>query len=363
MSQPPLISVCLPVFNGEKFLSFAIESVLAQTHGNFELLVADDGSSDSSRQIAESYAARDKRIVFWTNEKRLGLFENYNETIRRARGHFIKTYAQDDLLEPQALEKMLDPFQKHKNIALVTSARRVIDQSGAELRLVKPFPRSLSVPAREVITFNLISLNNWVGEPSTAMFRREQAGAGFDTGFYHYGDIEYWFRILENGDYYFVEDTLCSFRRHPDSQTDKNHKELYYALDILRLSLKYRAFLKDIEPDQVFRRRLAETVALHMKHVSDSAGHDLCVDFEKDVLGSGTALGVSNSAAGFRLLSGYALSCMTELIAELDHEKRCRFDEHERFVGEVDKMRNSVYWKLTEPFRAVRDAMKNRNGG
>lgn len=352
MSSHALVSICLPVFNGEKFLSAAIETVLAQSHANFELLVSDDGSTDESVSIAERYAAQDSRIKFWKNEQRLGLFGNYNETIRRAKGDFIKTYAQDDLLEPKALETMLLPFLNIEKIALISSARTIIDREGNELQKIKPFPKSLRIPAREVMTFNLIGLNNWVGEPSTVMFKREYAGTGFDTNFYHYGDIEYWFRILEQGDYYFIEDTLCSFRRHSESQTNKNHKELYYALDILRLSLKYRWLLKDIESEALFRRRISEAVALQMQHISDSLGHEVCLDYEQDFCEN------KSNEAGFRLFSSYALSGLTGLIAELDHEKRCRFDEHELFRREVEKMQNSLYWKLTSPLRVIRDAVK-----
>ncbi|MBY0358790.1 MAG: glycosyltransferase [Candidatus Obscuribacterales bacterium] len=361
MSNRPLVSVCLPVFNGDKYLSAAIEAALAQSYENIELLIADDGSNDSSRSIAESFAAKDKRVRFWINEKRFGLFENYNECLRQAKGEYIKTYAQDDLLAPEAIAKMLAVLQNNRSIALVTTAQKVIDQNGEELKRTSVFPRSMKIPAREVITFNLISLNNWVGEPSTAMFRREHAGSGFDTGFYHYGDIEFWFRILAHGDYYFLDDFLCSFRRHPDSQTDKNHKELYYALDILRLSLKYRHILKDIEPEALFRRRISEAVALQMGHVSASIGHDLSNDFETIYLNE--SKNTPAPAAGFRLLSSYALSALTEAVADLDHEKRCRFDEHELFVAEVQKMQNSLYWKMTEPLRAVKNVLTGRKDG
>ncbi len=353
----PLISVCLPVFNGEKFLAAAIESILNQSCTDFELLIADDGSTDGSVAIAEKYAARDERVRFWKNPQRLGLFENYNSTMSSSAGTFLKPFAQDDLLESQSLEHLSTVLLNHPEIALVGSARQVIDAAGACSYSRRPFPCSMSLPSREVITFNLINLNNWVGEPSTVMFRAKDRGRGFDANYYHYGDIEYWFRILGNGAYFFVDEVLCSFRRHQGSQTDKNHRELYFALDIIRLSLQYRHVLEDIEPIEVFRRRIAETVALHLGFAEDRYGEDTVTSYEQAFLTGGDS-SLSASAAGFRVLSAYALTGMTDLLSDLDHEKRCRFDEHERFAAEVEKMKSSLYWKLTGPLRAVRDALK-----
>jgi len=79
----------LPVYNGETFIGEAIESVLAQTFDDYELLISDDGSEDSSLEIAHGYAKRDKRISAWKNPRNLGLFANYNACMNQARGKFI----------------------------------------------------------------------------------------------------------------------------------------------------------------------------------------------------------------------------------------------------------------------------------
>src|SRR5579883_1951770 len=92
-----LISVCLPVFNGEKFLLEAIGSVLEQTYSNFELVIIDDCSTDASVEIIESFARMDERIRFYRNTSRLGLFANYNECMLKADGEYIKPFAQDDV--------------------------------------------------------------------------------------------------------------------------------------------------------------------------------------------------------------------------------------------------------------------------
>src|SRR5690349_18729732 len=97
----PLVSVCLPVYNGEQYLRESIDSVLGQTYADFEILISDDGSTDSSAEICAQYADRDRRVRFWRNEANRGLFANYNICMNRARGEFIKPFAQDDVLHPE----------------------------------------------------------------------------------------------------------------------------------------------------------------------------------------------------------------------------------------------------------------------
>lgn len=369
MSKDPTISVCLPLYNGARHLASAIESVLAQECGDFELLIADDGSSDDSVEIATSYARRDKRIVFWSNEKRQGLFGNYNACINKARGKYIKPFAQDDLLAADALKSMLAILEGEPAIALVSSSRQIIDDNGVITELKQPIAADLKANGREVITFHLIGLNNWVGEPSTVMYRAEHAGTGFDKSYYHYGDIEYWFRILKHGDFFYFARPLASFRRHAASQTDKNHRELYFALDIIRLSLSYREFLADIEPDSQLKQRLSEKIAAEHDHILAAAlPQDLQAEYQNEFLSKGLAGAVEveqlrSEAKGFRLLSSMSLGVITELIKELDHEKRCRHDEHERFVAEVKKMQQSLYWKLSNPLRKLRDAIRSDRPG
>lgn len=350
MSQTPTISICLPLYNGAKHLAEAIESVLAQSYADFELLIADDGSIDGSESIALQYEAKDVRIRYWKNESRQGLFGNYNACIRQAKGVFIKTFAQDDLLSVDCLKTFLQVLENDKSIALVASSRRIIDSDGAQVHLKQPFSSDLRLDGKNVIRFNLIGLNNWVGEPSTVMFRREHAGTGFDTRYFHYGDIEYWFRVLANGDFQYIAEPQASFRRHEDSQTDKNHRQMYFALDILRMSFDYRKILAEFEPEELFRRRIAEKIALEHGHtLSDVGASELLKEYAESF---------GDQAAGFRLLSSMALATISDLIKELDHEKRCRHDEHERFVVEVNKMKNSVYYKLSNPLRKIRNVIK-----
>lgn len=241
----PKVSICLPVYNGRRFLGEAIETALAQTFSDFEFLIADDRSTDDSFEIAESYARQDKRIVVWRNEENKGLFNNYNETMSRATGDFIKPFAQDDLWAPSIVQRCLDTFGANPDLSLVAVGRQWITADGAEISTQCEFDTTTTLPADEVVSSCLLRLVNWIGEPSTVMFPRQRWGSGFDADFYHMGDLEYWFRVLDGGTYTYLHEPLCLFRRHDGSTTNRNLKGLLFALDMMLLGDKFENVIKD----------------------------------------------------------------------------------------------------------------------
>src|SRR5271154_6171346 len=199
----PTVSICLPVYNGANYLAKAIESVQAQTFQDFELLIANDCSTDETPVIIESYAKQDERIRSWTNGSNLKLFGNYNACINKCTGKFIKLFAHDDLFHPTLLDRMLKVFNDHPNVSLVTSSRCWIDANGEPIKAdsnvsaktMKPFAEDTCLSAAEAITGTLKEVINWLGEPSSQMFLREHADGGYDTSFKQVGDLEYSYRL------------------------------------------------------------------------------------------------------------------------------------------------------------------------
>jgi glycosyltransferase involved in cell wall biosynthesis len=236
----PTVSICLPVYNGESYLKDAIESALQQSFGDFELLIGDDCSTDKSDEIARHYAQADARIVYWRNSSNRGLFGNYNECMSRASGEYIKPYAQDDMFDPALLEQMLKVFKENPGVTLVACARRIVDPENNLIKVQSEFPEDKLLPGEEIVRSGLTSLANGIGEPSTVMFPRKFLGDGFDTSLHHLGDMDYWFRLALQGKFFYMSSVLCSFRRHPESTTNKNAKGLRFALDMLKLGDKAR---------------------------------------------------------------------------------------------------------------------------
>lgn len=252
MSEP-LVSVCLPVYNGEQYLAQSIESVLAQSYSNFELLIADDCSGDSSTEICQQFAKLDKRIRFWRNDTTRGLFANYNRCIKRASGTFIKPFAQDDVLHPEMLAKSVAVLQSHKGVSLLSVGRSWINADGADITecvtspLAERFvPADCPVPGSVVIRKALSPVTNFIGEPVAVLFRAALKGAGFDEDLAHIGDLEYWIRLLNKGSFYFLSEVLCSYRSHPESQTRRNWENCSISTDFLKLGEKCTWVLDEV---------------------------------------------------------------------------------------------------------------------
>jgi glycosyltransferase involved in cell wall biosynthesis len=247
----PTVSICLPVYNGANFLAQAIESVLAQTYGDFELLIANDCSTDQTPEIIQSYAKSDPRIKTWTNEKNLKLFGNYNRCIEKAAGKYIKLFAHDDLFHPTLLERMVEILDTNPDVSLVVSSRCWIDADGNRIeaesetaaKIMKPFSQDIRLSAAEAIAGTLKDIMNWLGEPCSQMFRKEYADGGYDTSFRQIGDLEYSYRLLQHGDYYFIADDLCYFRRHAQSWSQARSFDLTAYLDWFLLAAKYKQFV------------------------------------------------------------------------------------------------------------------------
>src|SRR5438093_1026213 len=103
-----MVSVCVPTYNGARFLSQCLDTALAQTWGDFELLIVDDRSTDDTYEIAAEYATRDGRIKLYQNDRNLGLAGNWNRCVQLSRGQWIKFLFQDDLLDVTCISRMLE---------------------------------------------------------------------------------------------------------------------------------------------------------------------------------------------------------------------------------------------------------------
>lgn len=118
MIDEPLVSVLMTSYNREIYISEAIESVLASTYNNFELIIVDDCSSDNTVKIARSYEIKDSRIKVFVNEKNLTQFGNRNKAASYARGEFLKYVDSDDIIYPFTLQMMVDGMKQFPDAAL-----------------------------------------------------------------------------------------------------------------------------------------------------------------------------------------------------------------------------------------------------
>src|SRR5882762_1549884 len=115
----PRISIGLPVYNGENFITDALESILGQTYTDFELIISDNASTDRTEALCKSYAARDPRIRYWRNAENLGAARNFNRVFELSSGEYFKWTAHDDVLAPDYLEKCIEASDRDPSVVLV----------------------------------------------------------------------------------------------------------------------------------------------------------------------------------------------------------------------------------------------------
>lgn len=146
MEKTPKISIGLPVYNAERFLRESLESILAQTFGDFELVISDNASTDSTHEICAEYARTDRRIRLHRNARNLGAADNFNRVFRLSRAEYFKWAAYDDVCSPRLLERCLEVLEIEPRIALCYPKTVLIDENGEEInkyddRLHIPYDR------------------------------------------------------------------------------------------------------------------------------------------------------------------------------------------------------------------------------
>ncbi len=190
----PKISIILPVYNGEAFLAECVDSVLAQTEGDFELLIADDGSSDGSRAILARY--RDPRLKVLLNEKNVGLFGNLNLLVARAAAPLVRFLCQDDALASGCIAEDVEYFRDNGEVVMSICSVDEVDEQG---RVVGEWTTG-DVPEVFDTAWCLQKLmyeGCIAGNLSTVCVRRdvlERAGP-FDETYEVAGDYEMWVRV------------------------------------------------------------------------------------------------------------------------------------------------------------------------
>jgi glycosyl transferase family 2 len=214
------VSVCIPTYNYGRFLGKAIESVLAQTWGEFELIVCDNASTDETQEVIASFD--DERIRAYRNDRNLGLFGNFSRCLELARGDLVKFVCSDDWLDRRYLERTVPLMREHPGVALLTTAGFVVDEDGRAFGLASaelgPGP---VVPAPEAIRAQARWLN-LIGMPTSTLIRRDaaEAAGGFDPRFAPASDIHLWLKLLARGDLGWVPDPLCHLRVHASKGHD-----------------------------------------------------------------------------------------------------------------------------------------------
>ena len=220
MTTPARVAICVPSFAAERFLAEALDSVLAQTETNWEMVIVDDASVDGSFEIAQKYAASDPRITAMRNPENLGAAATWAAAVAETTAPYLKLLCCDDAIRADCLERQLAVFDADANqqIGLVAAQRRLIAEDGTVIRkrhgLMGLKRSATTIGIRELVTAMLRTGTNPLGEPSTVMFRRSalaEAG-GFDPNWRYVIDLKAYVGIAKRYKIALIREPIGVFR-------------------------------------------------------------------------------------------------------------------------------------------------------
>jgi glycosyltransferase involved in cell wall biosynthesis len=201
--------VLLPVHNGARYLRLAIDSIVNQTYQDLELLVVDDESTDESLAIARSYS--DPRVRVLSGHGRQGLVRTLNIGLRAASGEYVARLDHDDIARPDRLQKQVDYLDRHREVALVGSVARLIDEDSREIgRVARP------VSAIAIRWYSLVE-NPLIHSSATFRLAETMALGGYDETLPYAEDYDLWSRLLDHHEVANLAEPLVDYRRSPVS--------------------------------------------------------------------------------------------------------------------------------------------------
>lgn len=248
-SEKPLVSVLMTTYNREKYLAQAVESVLASTYGNFELIIVDDQSKDRSLSIAREFEAKDSRVKAVLNEKNLGDYPNRNKAAGLAHGKYIKYVDADDLIYPAGLEVLVNGMESFPEAGFGLGS---LPQDKFRI-----FPFMLS--PREAYQRHYFREQLFHKAPLSAIIRKDifDAVGGF-TGRRYLGDFELWHLLAARYPVVLMPQGIVWYREHEEQEMQSNRTDFTVPFRYLQCAeemiLKKECPLKEEEKEKALKK-------------------------------------------------------------------------------------------------------------
>ncbi len=214
----PMVSVLMSVYNGERYLRESVESILNQTFADFEFLIIDDGSTDGSKDIIESYS--DPRIQLVHNERNIGLTRSLNKGLRLARGEYIARQDSDDVSLPERLTVQTGYLEQHTREGLLGSAYYVVNAQGKREAVHRP-PETDTELRWQMLFHNAFS-------HTSVILRRDlldKAHLFYDETLPYSQDYEFWNRVLKYTCATNLKIPLVAWRKSDEAISTTCHEE------------------------------------------------------------------------------------------------------------------------------------------
>ena len=221
-SRYPLVSIMIPTYNRPQLFEKTLQSALAQTYPNVEILVTDNSTNEETRLLMEKYV-EDARIKYFRNREAGCKADNFRPFEKLARGEYLQWCMDDDILHRDKLKIMAQALRDNDNVSLVTSQRAFIDMDGNllpedSMKLIEDDAiwrcyRGLYA-GRHILSY----CSNFIGEPSAVLFRRQDLQNHYwraeCRGYKTISDVAMWLELLSKGDLLVFREPLSYYRRH-----------------------------------------------------------------------------------------------------------------------------------------------------
>lgn len=256
----PQVSIILPTFNGENYIREAIESCLSQSFDDFELIVVNDCSTDSTLSIVESIAKKDSRIKILNNTANLKLPASLNVGFKYASGKYFTWTSDDNIFTKNAMEVLMAAISNGNSPDIVYSSYKIINEQGDFETNFGGFPE-------ELIFQNIVG--------ACFLFKKEvyMKLSGFDEKKYMIEDYDFWIRALKYFDFTFLDQTLYTYRRHAQSISSNIYKKPSVYNDFVKLHHQvFFELYSGILQVNLTNEEISTLTALYFnKHMNDNA--------------------------------------------------------------------------------------------
>lgn len=226
MRRDPKVTVLMSVYNGERYLNEAVDSILSQTFTDFEFLIIDDASTDRTPEILRGYD--DPRIRIVTNEENLGLTKSLNKGLALARGEYIARMDADDISLPKRLEKEITFLDAHPNIALVGTSYQKIDHEGNSIgKYILP----TNVTYQDLLKDNFIIHGSVIVRCEVL-----ELLSGYNEFFKKCQDYALWLQIAKICPLQNIDEILYKLRIHRDSVSENGNESIFYHILAVKIA-------------------------------------------------------------------------------------------------------------------------------
>lgn len=227
----PRVGVGVPVRNGERYLAAALDSLLAQTFQDFEVVICDNASTDGTERICREFVARDARVRYVRHARNLGPAQNYNKCFELTRGEYFRWHAHDDLVHPEYLARTTELLDRDPGVVVCHSLTRLIDEQARRLREYDfAWGFAHPSPAARFASFVMVNHRRHVGYEIFGLMRRSALLTTPLQGAYAHGDRVLLARMCLRGRFHEVPEHLFLSRFHPNqSMQAKTTRARYLA--------------------------------------------------------------------------------------------------------------------------------------